>query len=472
MGFEKRRPWLTALRDEHSADCVRPSEFPAHFLVWSSIAIVILCCSAFAQTVSTSERAASVTAQWCARGCGLYEVTPGWTIGIGQEDSDLVYQDFQSGRLGILKKKGDASPAFSGGPTLMASSPEVVTFRFIEDSEGRIDRLQLQESGRPLRTATRVDFERVDVTFHNGTTKLAGAIVSRQPSRTRPGIVLIPGGGPQKRDNLQSLWWAYNGFRVLTYDKRGVGRSNGAYREASIQDLAADAASAVSALRSDSLTDKTQVGVVGHSEGGFVAPVLASRVPDVAFVIVLAAPLATMPDQVVHEVASGLNCAGFPEEAIAKAKALRIALNTAVLLNRNWELLRREIEVSEGERWFREARVSREWKTPSKTMIDRTRRYLDFNPADYWKSVKVPVLAMYGEIDTQVQAHESRTMLQQVLPTTKDHQRTIYTYPKANHIFLEAETGCDDEMPTLSRIVPGYYPTLVNWVLRQVRSTP
>ncbi len=171
----------------------------------------------------------------------------------------------------------------------MASSPAVVTFRFIEDAEGRIKRLQLQESGRPLRTASRVDFERVDVTFHNGATKLAGTVVSRQPVNKRPGIVLIPGGGPQKRDNLQSLWWAYNEFRVLTYDKRGVGQSSGAYPEASILDLATDAASAVSALRSDALTDKTQVGVVGHSEGGFVAPVLASRVPDLAFVIVLAA---------------------------------------------------------------------------------------------------------------------------------------------------------------------------------------
>jgi dienelactone hydrolase len=74
-------------------------------------------------------------------------------------------------------------------------------------------------------------------------------------------------------------------------------------------------------------------------------------------------------------------------------------------------------------------------------MIDRTRRYLDFNPADYWKLVKALVLAMYGETDTQVQAHESRPMLQRALPTAKDHHRTIYMYPKANHIFLEARSA-------------------------------
>jgi pimeloyl-ACP methyl ester carboxylesterase len=179
-----------------------------------------------------------------------------------------------------------------------------------------------------------------------------------------------------------------------------------------------------------------------------------------------------MPDQVVHEVASGLNCAGFPAEAIAKAKALRVALNDAVLQNQNWKSLQREIEVAERERWFRGARVSREWKTPSQAMIALTRRYLDFNPVDYWKLVKTPVLAMYGEADTQVQADESRTILQQALPDVKNHHRTVYIYPKAKHIFLEAETGCDEEMPTLSRIVPGYYQTLMNWAVRQIRATP
>lgn len=108
------------------------------------------------------------------------------------------------------------------------------------------------------------------------------------------------------------------------------------------------------------------------------------------------------------------------------------------------------------------------WKSPSQTMIERTRRYLAFDPADYWKFVSVPVLAVYGDVDTQVPVHES----ERFLPAEKNHNRTLRIYNKANHIFLEAETGCDDEMPTLSRIVPGYFQTLITWALRQVRSTP
>jgi dipeptidyl aminopeptidase/acylaminoacyl peptidase len=105
-------------------------------------------------------------------------------------------------------------------------------------------------------------------------------------------------------------------------------------------------------------------------------------------------------------------------------------------------------------------------------MIDQSRRYLDFDPADYWKLVKVPVLAMYGEADTQVPAQESRMIFQQLLPAANTQNVTIHLYPKANHIFMEAETGCDDEVPTLSRIVPGYYQTMVTWAVRQIRATP
>jgi hypothetical protein len=58
--------------------------------------------------------------------------------------------------------------------------------------------------------------------------------------------------------------------------------------------------------------------------------------------------------------------------------------------------------------------------------------------------------------------------LEQLLPAQKDHGRTIQIYPKANHIFVESQTGCDDEVPTLSRIVPGYFHTLVTWAVRRV----
>ncbi len=165
-------------------------------------------------------------------------------------------------------------------------------------------------------------------------------------------------------------------------------------------------------------------------------------------------------------------CDGFPFEAISKAKALRTALNNSVMQNNGWESLHRQITSAEGEKWFRAARVRSEWKAPSRRMIEHARRYLEFDPAEYWNLVRAPVLAMYGERDAQVPLFEAQTMFQRVFPPANGRSRTIHVYSKANHNLLEAETGCDAEVPTLSRIVPGYYQTLITWAIQQVHGTP
>jgi hypothetical protein len=114
-------------------------------------------------------------------------------------------------------------------------------------------------------------------------------------------------------------------------------------------DLAEDAMAAVRVLRSNRKVAKGQVGIIGHSEGGFVAPVVASRVKDLSFVIVLAPPLFPMPQQVLHEVGTSLQCQGFSAEDIARAKTLREALNRAVIANGPWPKLASDIHVAERE---------------------------------------------------------------------------------------------------------------------------
>jgi dipeptidyl aminopeptidase/acylaminoacyl peptidase len=102
-------------------------------------------------------------------------------------------------------------------------------------------------------------------------------------------------------------------------------------------------------------------------------------------------------------------------------------------------------------------------------MIEENRRYLDFNPAIFWIQVRAPVLAMYGEVDTQVATEESQKRLQNALRKAQHRDHSIHVFPKSNHIFVEADGGCSDEYPKLSRIVPGYFQTLITWPLRHVR---
>jgi pimeloyl-ACP methyl ester carboxylesterase len=211
---------------------------------------------------------------------------------------------------------------------------------------------------------------------------------------------------------------------------------------------------------------------VGHSEAGFVAPLAASRSTDVSFLIVYAAPGLAEDRQVVHEVETTLRCAGFAEADIAKAKALRTQLNEAVLQDIGWNELRRAIEASQDEKWFPEARVGRQWSSPTGPMIELHRRYLQYSPISAWRKVAVPVLALYGERDTQVAAAESMRLIEKSLMEAGNANYTLKLFPKANHMFLDAETGCASEIPRLRRIVPGYFDTIRDWSLRYVRQTP
>jgi len=388
-------------------------------------------------------------------------------IAVGSEDSDLVYQDFQSGQLGVLHRSGET--VFTAGFTLLSTTPVRSTFRFIEDSTKRVTDLAIEQKEQPTRPAIKLKFPQREFKARNEAGTLAGTIISATSRERHPGIVIIPGGGPKKRDTLQSWWWVYNGFTVLTYDKRGTGMSTGDYKQARITDLAADALAAVTLLKGEPSVDKDQVGIVGISEAGLTAPVVAANSSAVEFVVVSSAPGYSMPQQVVHEVAATSQCEGFSDEDVTRAKALRISLNEAVLKNGPWIQLARDIQSAETEKWFRGARVAPGWKSPFAAMIETNRRYLDFDPAKYWRQVKVPVLVVYGELDTQVDVKESQRIISRAHTKAQNRDHTVVVFPKANHILLEADRGCPDEYPRLSRIVPGYFNTLITWVLRRVR---
>jgi len=80
-------------------------------------------------------------------------------------------------------------------------------------------------------------------------------------------------------------------------------------------------------------------------------------------------------------------------------------------------------------------------------MIETNRQYLDFDPAKYWRQVKVPVLVVYRELDTQVAVKESQLIINRALTEAQNRDHTVLVFPKANHILLEADRGCPDESP-------------------------
>ena len=160
---------------------------------------------------------------------------------------------------------------------------------------------EILKPNRPQEPKAPFPYEIEEITFENTkeNIKLAGTLTYPQTNKPYPVVVLISGSGPQNRNSEilghQSFWviadyLSRNGIGVLRFDERGVGKSEGNYAEATSFDFAADVAAAVLYLKTKSGVDAKKIGLIGHSEGGMIAPIVASKDKSIAYMILLAGP--------------------------------------------------------------------------------------------------------------------------------------------------------------------------------------
>ena len=159
----------------------------------------------------------------------------------------------------------------------------------------------MTKSEEPESTPTPIDlpYQALDVEFVNGDVRLAGTLTIPEGAGPHPAVVLISGSGPQNRDQeivgfpifgVMADHLTRNGVAVLRYDDRGVGGSTGEVNQATSSDFADDVSQAVEFLKQRADIDPAAIGLLGHSEGGLVAPITAKRRDDVAFLVLLAPP--------------------------------------------------------------------------------------------------------------------------------------------------------------------------------------
>lgn len=251
-----------------------------------------------------------------------------------------------------------------------------------------------------------IDYE--DVTFMNGGLRLAGMLMAPH-SAPRGAAVFIHGSGTSRRDNPWYLGLAEHvraqGFVVLLPDKRGSESSDGDWRSASFADLADDTGAAIALLR-ERFPD-LPVGVIGASQGGWVAPMVANRDPSVAFVVVLSGPAVRIEEQLVHEETNTIIRMGalkFVAQAIAPITA--------------WDI-----------------RVRRQ-----KEFWDAIAGY---DPLPEWRKLAVPAFIAYGAEDefNNVPVAESVALLRR----TENAMLTVTVYPGADHGIEDVTTGRLDE---------------------------
>lgn len=357
---------------------------------------------------------------------------------------------------------------FFTGPGAAVPSAIESRVEFQRDDAGRVTSLTWQRQGASPRIARRIEVEkREDVRFSNGDIQLAGTLITPNAGGRYPAIILVHGSGPANRDWTLPFarFLIRQGIAVLTYDKRGVGGSTGDWKTASFDDLAGDVVAAFEYLKTRSDIDSAQIGLLGVSQAGWVMPLAAIRANDIAFLISVSGPGVPGAETTIDHARAEMTASGMPPQAVEQIVGLM-------------ELQYRFARTGEG--WDEYAAARRPLAarmgpsdtfpgTPDHPYWQMIRRLYFYDPAPTLQQLRLPILALFGELDNNILAEKNKAAWEAALEAGPNRDYTLQILPKANHIQLEAELGNNAEMESLQRFVPAYFAIIQDWLARRIQ---
>lgn len=323
-----------------------------------------------------------------------------------------------------------------------------------------------------------------EVTFQNGNITLVGTLSLPEGEGPFPAVVLISGSGAQNRDEevygfkiFRAIAdnFTQSGIAVLRYDDRGVGNSTWA-PNATSEDFARDVEAAVRLLRNRSEIGK--IGLLGHSEGGTIAPMVASDYVD--FIILMAGTGVTGDEILLAQLELLMRAENATEEKIQEQLDSQNRVFEAVRTGEGWEELEVDMRRIIQESIENLPEDQRESITDVEELIDARigpqmelvksawfKFFIEYDPSVALRQTTVPVLAVFGELDLQVPAEMNKVAIEKALENNTDV--TIVVIPNANHLFQEAVTGSITEYTTLEKeFVPGFLDLMTEWILERV----
>ncbi len=335
-------------------------------------------------------------------------------------------------------------------------------------------------------------YDEEEVTFHNADITLAGTLTLPRAGAPHPAVVMITGSGPQNRDEELFGFKPFqviadhltrNGVAVLRYDDRGVGGSSGAVMQSTSEDFATDVVAAVSLLKKRNDIHPARIGLMGHSEGGIVAPLAASQSDDIAFMVLMAGTSVTGAEIMFEQAAIIARTGGASEADIEKNAALQRRVFAAIRSGEGWDEVAAEIrsQIEAGLAAAPDSQRSAitdvdafvEAQVQAQITATRTpwfQFFIDYDPAATLRRVDTPVLALFGELDLQVIPAQNRGAMEEALRAGNHPDYTIRVLPSANHLFITATTGSPAEYATLPKeFVPEFLPLVTDWILKRVR---
>ncbi len=321
-----------------------------------------------------------------------------------------------------------------------------------------------------------------DTVFRNesaGVT-LAGTITAPDTLGKYPAVILVTGSGPQDRDEtllghkpfeVIADWLAKNGIVTLRYDDRGFAKSTGNFNSATTLDFAGDAAAGVDFLRTFPFVDTAKVGLIGHSEGGLIAPIVATMNPGTRYIISLAGTGVNGKEIILKQSYLLAAAEGEDTTDLSILVELSEACIDAVLADP--AMAAKNID-SAYKAFFNRFPPEEKERLMKKEQFDKRGlftfttpwfiQFLTLEPIPYFEKVTVPVLGLWGSKDLQVPPTQSLPPIKAALEKT-GVRHELEVIESLNHLFQRVKTGGISEYATTEiTIEPEVLERLVKFI--------
>jgi len=326
-----------------------------------------------------------------------------------------------------------------------------------------------------------------EVTYQNkaAAIALAGTLTLPRATTPVPAVILISGSGPEDRDEtvfghkpflILADHLTRNGIAVLRVDDRGVGGSSGKTSASTSEDFAGDVQAGIEYLKARKEIDPKRIGLIGHSEGGLIAPLVANRSTDVAFIVLLAGPGLPGDEILLLQGAAIARASGAPEQAIAANRASQEEIFRIVKEEKDVPAMMSRLHQVE-EKVL--AGIPEDQRVAARGVLDAQmaavttpwfRYFLTYDPRPALQNVTVPVLALFGDKDLQVPWQPNLEAMDAAFKSGGNSHVTLTHLAGLNHLFQNATTGAPSEYNAIEEtMAPAALDAITSWLDKTTR---
>jgi len=341
---------------------------------------------------------------------------------------------------------------------------------------------EVAELRRPQEPKPPFPYDAEEVSYENSEAgiTLAGTFTKPKSGGPFPALLLITGSGAQNRDEelfghkpflVIADYLTRRGIAVLRVDDRGTAKSTGNFGAATTKDFAGDVRAGIKFLKSRKDVNGKKIGLLGHSEGGIIAPMVASDSKDVAFIVMMAGPSLT-GEEILYLQDSLISTAmGIPAEEITKELRLNRKLYSLIRTESDTTKLQQEIRSAVKESMAADSatvgKINEEAVNAAVKQLTSPwfRFFVTYDPIPALEKVTCPILALDGSKDLQVPAQQNLEGLERAFKVSGNKNAVAKILPGLNHLFQKTETGAPLEYAKIEETInPEALKVIGDWI--------